>query len=254
MKISTRGSLEDVAGLLVEKLSRSGHEGTVITSKSDRHAQTLSAAAFVESINNPAFLKNAIKDFANPGHRQLKAAMERIVKSTEKEMDDFLDCFKLKTYKKKELLLEEGNTCRHIWFVNKGLIRDFYYRNKSEYTTNFVFEDNFVSDYGSFLSQKPAKKNIDALEDCETLMISYEAIQQQYIKSQVWERAGRLIAENLFLNSERKKDDLLSSSPELQYTSLIQNQPYLLQRVPQYYIASFLGISPEHLSRIRKKM
>lgn len=184
----------------------------------------------------------------------LKAAIQTMVSPTEKEMEMFLKCFTLKTYKRKEVVIEEGQVCRYIWFLNKGLARDFYYRNQAEHTSDFFIENSFLTNYESFLTRKPSIGSIDALEDCEMLMISYDSLQKLYNESNVWEKTGRIIAERLFLRAKRRKDDLIANSPELLYLFLVQERPQVIQRVPQYYIASFLGISPEHLSRIRKKL
>jgi CRP-like cAMP-binding protein len=184
----------------------------------------------------------------------LKVAIQTMVSPTEEEMEMFLKCFTLKTYKRKEVVIEEGQVCRYIWFLNKGLARDFYYRNQAEHTSDFFIENSFLTNYESFLTRKPSIGSIDALEDCEMLMISYDSLQKLYNESNVWEKTGRIIAERLFLRAKRRKDDLIANSPELLYLFLVQERPQVIQRVPQYYIASFLGISPEHLSRIRKKL
>lgn len=184
----------------------------------------------------------------------LKAVIQAMVSSTEEEMEMFLKCFTLKTYKRKEVVIEDGQVCRYIWFLNKGLARDFYYRNQAEHTSDFYIENAFLTNYESFLTRKPSKGSIDALEDCEMLMISYDSLQKLYNESKVWEKTGRIIAERLFLGAKKRKDDLIANTPELLYLYLLQERPQVIQRVPQYYIASFLGITPEHLSRIRKKL
>jgi CRP-like cAMP-binding protein len=190
----------------------------------------------------------------NDNFDSLKTAIKKIVSPDEEELTAFTNVFSIKKIKKKEVILSEGTICRYIWFINKGLVRDYFHRDGIEVTAGFFKEGEFITNYESFISQKPSKAYIDALEDGELLGISYDSLQYQYSCSKTWERAGRLIAEQLFLVSEQKKDGLLSNSPDLQYLSLVQEQPDIVQRVPQYYIASYLGVSPEHLSRIRKKI
>lgn len=185
---------------------------------------------------------------------QLRAAVKKIVSPDDEELAAFTNSFSKKRVKKKEVLLSAGMVCRHIWFINKGLVRDYFHRDGAEVTAGFFKEGEFITNYASFISQKPSKCYIDALEDSELIGISYDSLQTLYSCSKTWERAGRLIAEQLFLVSEQKKDGLLSNSPELQYLSMVQEQPDIIQRVPQYYIATYLGVSPEHLSRIRKKI
>ena len=190
----------------------------------------------------------------NDDFQPLKAAIRKIVSPDDEELAAFTNAFSVRKIKKKDVLLSEGMICRYIWFINRGLVRDYFHRDGLEVTAGFFKEGEFVTNYASFISQKPSKCYIDALEDGELFGISYDSLQNLYSTSKTWERAGRLIAEQIFLVSEQKKDGLLSNSPDLQYLSMVQEQPDIVQRVPQYYIASWLGVSPEHLSRIRKKI
>ena len=114
-------------------------------------------------------------------------------------------------------------------------------------------EREFITDYGSFLNGSPADKDIICLEDSELLILGYQSLQELYELNPVFERAGRLVAEMLFLNWQQRVKSLLLDDAETRYRKLIENRPELPQRIPQYLVAQYLGISPETLSRIRRK-
>ena len=156
--------------------------------------------------------------------------------------------------KKGEFLTRHGETSRTVSFINKGLVRMFYVADGKEICTGFVPENDYISCYASFLTQTPSVENIDALEECELLNLSFDDMQYLYQKHPVFEIFGRKIAEMLYILVSTQITRLLALTPEERYQSIVDNEPYVIQRVPQYMIASFIGITPEHLSRIRKKM
>jgi CRP/FNR family transcriptional regulator, anaerobic regulatory protein len=156
--------------------------------------------------------------------------------------------------KKGEFLTRQGETSRTVSFINKGLVRMFYVADGKEICTGFVPENEYISCYASFLTQTPSIENIDALEECELINLSYDDIQFLYKQYPVMEIFGRKIAEMLFILVSSQITRQLALAPEERYQSIVQTQPFIIQRVPQYMIASFIGITPEHLSRIRKKM
>jgi CRP-like cAMP-binding protein len=117
-----------------------------------------------------------------------------------------------------------------------------------------VNEHNYISQYDSFLLQQPSPANIDALEDTEVVNLSYADMQRLYVERPVFQIFGRKIAEMLFIMLTTQTTRLLTLPPEERYGVLVEQQPYVVQRVPQYMIASFIGITPEHLSRLRRKL
>ncbi len=156
--------------------------------------------------------------------------------------------------KKGEFLTQTGEICNQVSFINKGLLRLFYLVDGKEICTGFVAENEYAAQYDSFLTQQPAFSSIDALEDCELINLSCDDMHSLYSSHPVFERAGRKIAETLFIMISSQTTRLLTMTPEERYQSVLQDQPFIIQRVPQYMIATLIGISPEHLSRIRKKM
>lgn len=129
----------------------------------------------------------------------------------------------------------------------------FYLVDGREICTGFGRENEYLAQYDSFLTRTPSTGNVDALEDCELINLSYDDIQDLYQSYPVYERFGRKIAEMLFIMISSQTNRLLTLTPEERYQQLQEQQSYILQRVPQYMIASYIGITPEHLSRIRKK-
>lgn len=156
--------------------------------------------------------------------------------------------------KKGGFLTRNGEICRQVSFINKGLVRMFYLVDGKEICTGFIPENEYVAQYDSFLTREPSSGNIDVLEDAEFLHLSYDDMQAIYQSHPVFEKAGRKIAEQLFIMISLQNTRLLALTPEDRYKSVIEDQPFIIQRVPQYMIASFIGITPEHLSRLRKKM
>lgn len=155
--------------------------------------------------------------------------------------------------RKGEFLTRAGNVCRNVSFINKGLLRMFYLVDGKEICVGFAAENEYLAQYDSFLTRQPSAGNIDALEDCELINLSYDGMQALYQSHPVFEQFGRKIAEMLFIMVSSQTNRLLTLTPEERYAELLQTQSYLLQRVPQYMLASYIGITPEHLSRIRKK-
>lgn len=160
----------------------------------------------------------------------------------------------VETIPKGSILIRQGEISRTVSFINKGLVRIYYLSDGKEINTGFIAENEYVSSYSSFLTRQPSAENIDALEDCDLINLSYESMQELYLSHPIYERFGRKIAEMLYIMVSSHTTLLLTLSPEERYQTMLQQQPYLIQRVPQYMIASFIGITPEHLSRIRKKM
>lgn len=156
--------------------------------------------------------------------------------------------------KKGEFLLRGGEVCNHVTFINKGHFRSYNVVEGDEITFNFAFEGNYVTDYTSFVSRRPSTDYIVAMDDAEILQLKYEDLQAAYEKSPVWQKFGRLMAEFVLIHISQRNKSLLFNTPEERYLNLMKERPKVFERVPQQYIASYLGIKPESLSRIRKRL
>jgi len=155
---------------------------------------------------------------------------------------------------KKFSLVSEGSLAREVYFINKGCLRLFYNKD-GEAVTAFIFLENlFATALDSLLQQIPSQQNLETLEDSELIVISHENLMKVYNYSVNFQIMGRRIAEQRFINAQRILSSYILDSPEERYQKLLASQPEWFQRVPQHYIASFLGITPVSLSRIRKRM
>ncbi len=123
-----------------------------------------------------------------------------------------------------------------------------------EYVRQFHFERSFCSEYQSFLTEKPALMSLQALEDSELLLISHTDLHALFRLNKEFERIGRIVAEQSFIFVSQRFASMLLEDPETRYQNLVRERPKVVQRVPQYMIASYLGITPEALSRIRKRL
>ena len=158
----------------------------------------------------------------------------------------------VKKVKKQETLLMEGDTCNKIYFIRSGAVKQYYIGDDGkEFIQNFYFEGNIAALYNCFLTQTPADAYLEAIEGTELWILSYHNFQA--ISSAKPEFNTQLTICMSRMNANRV-NLLLMSDGLLRYKKFLENEPEVTQRVPQYMIASYLGMSPETLSRIRKRM
>lgn len=165
----------------------------------------------------------------------------------------FEDTLVVKQYAKGEIISEPGKTNSVVNFISEGAVFVYNYADDKRKIYNFFFEHEFTGDYESFLTRQPAKYGLEAIEGTTTLNLHYDSLQDMYTRYPEFERAGRLIAEAQFLRLTERNASLLAEKPDERYEKLIRHKPEVMQRVPQYHIASYLGVTPEALSRIRKR-
>jgi CRP-like cAMP-binding protein len=185
---------------------------------------------------------------------QIIQSVSRFISLDKSEQDHFVSKLQVKQFKKKELILQQGQVCSFVYFINKGCMRYYYIVDGNENTAQFFFENSWYTDFDSFLSGKPSKLNIQALEKAELVMLSSKDMQQLYTEIPKFEKLGRQMAENAFLGVRQRNEMLENFSAEERYLKLLKERPKVIERIPQHYIASHLGIKPESLSRIRKKI
>jgi len=160
-----------------------------------------------------------------------------------------------KSIHKKIYLLQEGETCKFEAFIQKGCIRTFYIDEKGlEVTLQFAIENWWVSDIASFHNQKPSRMFIETLEDCELLMLTPESKENMLRQAPCFERMFRLLVQrNLSRMQERLFQTIATTAVE-KYLDFLERYPTIPQRVAQHYIASYLGFTPEFLSKVRTKL
>jgi len=162
--------------------------------------------------------------------------------------------FRIKKLQKGQHLLQAGNICKNIFFIEQGLVRYYSIIDGEEKTSYFNKEGEFVCDYASYLPQTPSIINIQALEIATVYYISHSNMQLFYERVKYGERFGRLALEYVYVNLIHQVNSLYNDPPELRYQVFLTRFPDMGQRIPQYYIASYIGIKPQSLSRIRKRM
>ena len=183
------------------------------------------------------------------------ASVKEHISITDQEFEVCKTLFIPKKLRKRQYLLQEGDVCRYTAFVEKGMLRTFTVDDKgNEPILQFSMEGWWVTDLYSYLTDEPSRYNIEALEDCELLLITKPSWNILLEKVPAFERYFRILIQNNLIATQRRLISSLTESAEEQYTKLVATFPTCLQRVPQHMIASFLGITPETLSRIRSQM
>ncbi|HLF36265.1 MAG TPA: Crp/Fnr family transcriptional regulator [Cyclobacteriaceae bacterium] len=163
--------------------------------------------------------------------------------------------FTPKKIRKRQYLLNAGDVCRYITFVEKGMLRSFSVdEDGHDHVMQFATEGWWISDMNSFFSGDAAVYNIEALEDSELLQLSKQAMEEMMNQVSIMERYFRLLMQNNIVSLQRRIIASVAYSAEEKYLKLMEICPDIINRAPQQYIASYLGITPETLSRIRKQV
>lgn len=180
--------------------------------------------------------------------------VSQFVDLSPKEREILEAAFTFRQIPKKFKLVSNGEVARELFFIKKGLIK-LYYTKGDEEITGFIFKENlFASSYDSFLRNSPSIQTLESLEECDLLVITHDKLEELYQKLPKINILTRKVAEHRFINCQQILSSFLLESPEERYKRFEMQNKDLLQRVPQNIIASFLGITPVSLSRIRKRM
>lgn len=186
------------------------------------------------------------------GH--IREYYEQIVRLQEWEWELIASCFRRKDFSRNEIISRQGVVEEHLSFVEKGIVRYYIPGIENDLTFNFTFDREFACAYDSFLTRTPSEYELQALTKTTTWQISHEDLQKIYAQTRVGNRLGRIASERLFLAKSRRELSLLKYSPRERYLRLMEEQPELLRNIPLKYIASYLGVTPQGLSRIRRRI
>jgi CRP-like cAMP-binding protein len=181
-------------------------------------------------------------------------SIQNLITLSPAERDLVTSLFKEKDYKKGDFFLKEGQICKQVGFIAKGLMRYYVNQDGEEKTYAFSQENDYVCNYESFLPQSPSSKIIQALEDSNVFVISRDDLQIFYTKVRAGERFGRLAIGAVFIQLLEGITAFYTETPALRYERFLKNHADLQQRISQYHIASFVGVKPQSLSRIRKRI
>jgi CRP-like cAMP-binding protein len=186
--------------------------------------------------------------------RGLKEFYNQLSPISENAWNDFSKLFISTTLNKGEYFIREGETADEIGFLEKGIMRAFYRNTEgTEYNKHFFINPSFIGGYASLINKMPNQINQEALTECTIRVAKYAEVEKLFEKHSELERAARRLAELFFVQKEMREIEIVLLDAEKRYQIFRNQYPGLEQQIAQYHIASYLGITPTQLSRIRKK-
>jgi len=181
--------------------------------------------------------------------------IKELVTIPEKDIPLIIDAFKPKELAKKEILLFKGNTSNYMRFITKGCLRSYYINEEGqEYILQLGIENWWINDLYSYLTKTPAQHFVQALQPTTVLQVHRDTLENLFKSVPVMERFFRIKMQNAYVANQNRTLKSMSETAELRYINFIKKYRDIEQVVPQYMVASYLGITPEHLSTIRKSL
>jgi CRP-like cAMP-binding protein len=187
---------------------------------------------------------------------QIKAYLGQIATISNLDWAFFMSKLHRRVIKKKTVFLKLNDIENHISFIESGIVRLYIPKEnpEKEITFGFSFKNQFISAYDSFLTQKPSAYQLQALTETTILSITYDDLQEVYKTTQIGNLIGRLTAERLFLLKSKREQNLLNLTAEERYIKLFKERPELIKDIPLKYISSYIGVTAQALSRIRRRL
>lgn len=194
-------------------------------------------------------------------YTKYKKFIDTYIDITSEEWELYKSKINIEHYKKGQIIHHAGDVCKKISFINSGLARAYMIgEDGKDYTWNIMFNDNnakvnnlFVVDYYSFIMQKGSTVNIEVIEDCELLVLEYDVVQSLHKILRKEESLSRIISEIAYATLYKKMVDRQMKTSQERFEAFMQTTPYLLNKVPQYHIATYLGMTPQYLSQLKKE-
>ncbi len=186
---------------------------------------------------------------------ELKKAVSKIIHLTAEEWELLTPLVEVRKYAAKTLIANIGMVAKKLYFIKKGLIRVYHLEDGKEISTYFACENQFISIYSSLITQTPSLEYLETITESEVLSINYHQLTALYTRYHKLEKIGRILAEKNYLCIMQRTLVMQTQTAKQKYLDfLATNAPQIIQNTPQHQIASFLGITPESLSRIRKDL
>ncbi|CAG4999186.1 hypothetical protein DYBT9275_02173 [Dyadobacter sp. CECT 9275] len=185
---------------------------------------------------------------------KIRAYFEKIIEMTDSDWEQFSSKLVRQEFPKNHVFLAAGQIENYLSFIEEGIVRFYIPKEENDLTFAFAFDNNFVSGYESFLTQKPSLYNVETLTRSTLWRLTYNDLQKVYRETENGNTIGRYASEELFLRKSKREISLLNDTAEQRYQNLFKEQPHLIKHIPLKYIASFIGVTPQALSRIRKRI
>lgn len=185
---------------------------------------------------------------------QIRKYFDKTFKLTDQDWQIFSSKLTKQDFPKKHTLLKAGQIENNLSFIEAGIVRFYIPKEENDLTFAFSFNNSFVSGYNSFLTRRPSLYYVETLAKTTLWQLTYEDLQEVYEETKIGNAIGRKASEELFLKKSKRELSLLNETAEQRYLNLFTEQPELIKEIPLKYIASYIGITPQALSRIRKSI
>ncbi|SHM90863.1 Crp/Fnr family transcriptional regulator [Flavobacterium saccharophilum] len=183
----------------------------------------------------------------------MKTVFQSIHSLSDNELNKLDDLITFRNLKKGDFLLTENQVSNEIVFIKKGILRSYFFNHQGDEVTNcFAFENEFMASFSSFITRELAQENIQALADTELQIITHENLEKLYKIGIHWQEIGRKLTEMEYVTLQKRMISFQKLSGKERYEELYKNHQKYIKLIPLQYLASYLGITPRHLSRIRK--
>lgn len=185
---------------------------------------------------------------------EIRKFFDTISPMSKADWDFFASKLREEKVGKNAVLLKIGEVEKHLSFISEGIIRLYIPEEENDLTFGFLFEQEFVTAYDSFITQSPSAYQIETLSETVLWRISFQDLQEVYEKTEIGNLIGRRMAEQMYLIKSKRELSLLRKTAEERYLDLFSERPKLLKYIPLKYLASYIGVTPQALSRIRKRI